>query len=121
MRKLNLFAVVFALAIASLAAGQRAATPARTEAGVAADRLGRIDTLLQQYVDDNRIPGAVGLVLRDGHPIYEGAVGWSDKESSRKMTNDTIFRIASQSKALTSAAVLILMEEGALTLNTAVS
>jgi CubicO group peptidase (beta-lactamase class C family) len=115
MRKLNLLAVVFALAIASLAAGQRAATPARTEAGVATDRL------LQQYVDDNRIPGAVGLVLRDGHPIYEGAVGWSDKESSRKMTNDTIFRVASQSKALTSAAILILMEEGALTLNTPVS
>jgi CubicO group peptidase (beta-lactamase class C family) len=121
MRKLNLVAVVFALAIASLAAGQRAATPARTEAGVAADRLGRIDRLLQQYVDDGRIPGAVGLVLRDGHPIYEGAVGWSDKESSRKMTNDTIFRIASQSKALTSAAILILMEEGALTLTTPVS
>jgi CubicO group peptidase (beta-lactamase class C family) len=121
MRKLNLLAVVFALAIASLAAGQRAATPARTEAGVATDRLGRIDKLLQQYVDDNRIPGAVGLVLRDGHPIYEGAVGWSDKESSRKMTNDTIFRVASQSKALTSAAILILMEEGALTLNTPVS
>jgi CubicO group peptidase (beta-lactamase class C family) len=121
MRKLNLLAVVVALAIASLAAGQRAATPARTEAGVATDRLGRIDKLLQQYVDDNRIPGAVGLALRDGHPIYEGAVGWSDKESSRKMTSDTIFRVASQSKALTSAAILILMEEGALTLNTPVS
>ena len=121
MRKLHLLALVFALAIASVSAAQRAATPARTEAGVATDRLGRIGKLLQQYVDDNRIPGAVGLVLRDGHPIYDGAVGWSDKESSRKMSTDTIFRIASQSKALTSAAILILMEEGALTLNTPVS
>ena len=99
MRKLNLLALVFALAIASLSAGQRAAAPARTEAGIATDRLGRIDKLLQQHVDDNRIPGAVGLVLRDGHPIYDGAVGWSDKESSRKMSPDTIFRIASQSGA----------------------
>jgi len=121
MRKLHWLALVFALAIASLSAGQRAATPARTEAGIATDRLGRIDKLLQQYVDDNRISGAVGLVLRDGHPIYDGAVGWSDKESSRKMTAETIFRIASQSKALTSAAILILMEEGALTLTTPLS
>ena len=121
MRKLNLLTLVLALAIASVSAGQRATTPARTEAGVATDRLGRIDRLLQQYVDDNRIPGAVGLVLRDGQPIYDKAVGWSDKESSRKMTTDAIFRIASQSKALTSVAILILMEEGALTLNTPVS
>ena len=121
MRKLNVLAIVFALAIASVSAGQRAAPAGRTDAAVAADRLGRIDKLLQQYVDDNRIPGAVGLVLRDGRPLYEGAVGWSDKEASRKMTADTIFRIASQSKALTSVAILILMEEGALTLNTPVS
>ena len=53
--------------------------------------------------------------------MYERAVGWSDKEASRKMTTDTIFRIASQSKALTSVAILILMEEGALTLTTPVS
>ena len=81
----------------------------------------RIDKVLQQYVDENRIPGAVALVLRDGHPIYDKAVGWSDKESGRKMTTDTIFRIASQSKALTSAAILIADGRGALTLNTPVS
>ena len=61
------------------------ATPARTDAGVAADRLRRIEKLLQEYVDDSRIPGAVGLVLRDGQPIYDKAFGWTDKESSRKM------------------------------------
>ena len=120
MRKLHLLAVVFTLALTSVWAAQRAA-PAGSDAGVASDRLARIDKVLQQYVDDNRVPGAVGLVLRDGRPIYERAVGWSDKESSRKMTTDTIFRIASQSKALTSVAILILMEEGALTLNTPVS
>jgi CubicO group peptidase (beta-lactamase class C family) len=120
MRKLNLLAAVFVLALASVSAGQRAASTG-PDAAVATDRLARIDKLLQQYVDDNRIPGAVGLVLRDGRPIYERAVGWSDKESSRKMTTDTIFRIASQSKALTSAAILILVEEGALTLTTPVS
>jgi CubicO group peptidase (beta-lactamase class C family) len=120
MRKLHLVAAVFALAISSVSAGQRTAAT-QTDSGLAADRLARIDKLLQQSVDDNRIPGAVGLVLRDGRPIYERAIGWSDKESSRKMTTDTIFRIASQSKALTSVAILILMEEGALTLNSPVS
>jgi CubicO group peptidase (beta-lactamase class C family) len=48
--------------------------------------------------------------------VYEKAVGWSDKEAGRRMTPDTLFRIASQSKAITSAAVMILLEEGRLAL-----
>src|SRR5262245_60726521 len=75
-------------------------------------RAARIDHLLQQYVDDNRIPGAVALVLRDGKLVYEKAFGWADKEAGRKMTVDTIFRIASQTKAITSTAVLALVEDG---------
>ena len=57
------------------------------------------DNILQRYTDDNRIAGVVALVLRDGKPVYEQAVGWSDKEARRRMTTDTIFRIASQTKA----------------------
>ena len=76
---------------------------------VSRDRLARIDRALQQYVDENRVAGAVALVLRDGRPIYERAVGWSDKEAGRRMTPDTIFRIASQTKAITSTAILALM------------
>src|SRR5688572_24175609 len=79
---------------------------------VSADRLARIDTALQKYVDDNRVAGAVALVLRDGKPIYERAVGWSDKAAGRRMATNTIFRIASQTKAVTSAAMLALVEEG---------
>ena len=70
-----------------------------------------------RYVNDGRIGGIVALVLRDGKPVYERAVGWADKEAGRKMTMDTEFRIASQSKALTSVAILQLMEEGKLTVN----
>ena len=81
-------------------------------AGVSAERLARIDTALQKYVDDGRVAGAVALVLRDGKPIYERAVGWSDKEAGRRMAADTIFRIASQTKAITSAAIMALVEEG---------
>ena len=90
--------------------------PARQTA-VSEDRLARIDRVLKQYVDENRLAGAVALVLRDGKPVYERAVGWSDKEANRRMTTDTIFRIASQTKALTSVAILSLMEEGKLAIN----
>lgn len=88
---------------------------------VSTERLARIDRALQSYVDDNRIGGVVALVLRDGAPIYERAFGWADKEAGRRMTTDTIFRIASQSKAITSVAILSLMEEGKLGLNDQVS
>ena len=77
-----------------------------------AERLSRIDRAIQQYVDESRIAGAVVLVLRDGQPVYERAIGWSDKEAGRRMANDTIFRIASQTKAVTSVAILSLVEEG---------
>ena len=54
----------------------------------------------------------MALVLRNGKPVYERAFGWSDKEAGRRMTTNTIFRIASQTKAITSAAILALVEEG---------
>ena len=124
MRNVNALAILFLLAITTTAAVQRPATSLRTpgaESGIDADRLSRVDKVLQQHVNENRIAGAVALVLRDGRPIYEKAFGWSDKEAGRRMTTDTLFRIASQTKALTSVAILALMEEGALTLNSPVS
>jgi CubicO group peptidase (beta-lactamase class C family) len=84
-------------------------------------RLARIDRFLQQYVDSNRIAGAVALVLRDGQVAYHREVGWIDRESGRRMTDDAIFRIASQSKAITSTAVLMLVEEGRIALDDPVS
>ena len=60
-------------------------------------------------------------MLRDGKPVYEKAVGWADKEANRRMTTDTIFRIASQTKAITSVGVLALVEEGKIGINDPVS
>lgn len=82
------------------------------QTAISKQRLDRVDELIQRYVQDNRIPGAAALVLREGKPVYERAFGWADKEAQRRMTMDTIFRIASQTKAITSAAVLMLVEEG---------
>jgi CubicO group peptidase (beta-lactamase class C family) len=94
------------------------AVAAKSSAGaLSADRLARIDRLLQRYTDENRVAGAVALILRNGKPVYERAVGWSDKEAGRRMTTDTVFRIASQTKALTSASILMLVEEGLVGIN----
>jgi CubicO group peptidase (beta-lactamase class C family) len=110
---LLLFALTLALGFARPSAQMTAPSPA----GFAADRLNRIDRVFQQFVDDDRLSGAVTLVLRDGKVAYEHAFGWRDKEAKRKMTPDTIFRIASQTKALTSVVILSLVEEGKLALN----
>jgi CubicO group peptidase (beta-lactamase class C family) len=116
----------FALLL-TVTTGQKAPMSAPSRPGAppaaafSAERLARIDKVLQQYVDENRIGGAVGLVLQDGKPVYERAVGWTDKEAGTKMAPNTIFRIASQTKALTSVAILSLMEEGKLSLTDPVS
>jgi CubicO group peptidase (beta-lactamase class C family) len=85
--------------------------------GFSTERLARIDSALQRAVERGEIAGAVALVMRDGQPVYERAVGWADKEAGRRMTTDAIFRIASQTKALTSVAAMSLVEEGKLTLD----
>ena len=102
---------------AGVSASQQSASKPTTAsvAGVSRERLKRLDAVLQEHVDQNRVAGIVVLVLRDGKPIYERALGWSDKESNRPMKVDSIFRIASQTKALTSAAILALMDDGRLT------
>ena len=100
--------IVLALA---LLVNQAFAQPAPDPA-FSAERLARIDRLLERYTNENKIAGAVALVLHDGKPVYERAIGWSDKEGGRRMTVNTVFRIASQTKAITSAAVLALVEEG---------
>lgn len=124
MRRKPLFSALLVLAYlpSPLHAQSTAAAPKpRIEAGFASDRLARIDQFLQRYVDDNQIAGAVGLVMRDGRVVYQRAVGWADKEAGRRMTPDAIFRIASQSKALTSTAILALVEEGKIGLEDPVS
>src|SRR5262245_39947855 len=126
---IKLFAAATVVALGVTLSGQGAApattarlhSPASKPPAFSTERLARIDRVLQQWVDGNELAGAVALVLQDGKPVYERAVGWSDKEAGRKMTPDTIFRIASQTKALTSVAILMLMEEGKINLTDPVS
>jgi CubicO group peptidase (beta-lactamase class C family) len=107
------------LLLATPLAAQR--TPGALTQGFAPDRLRRIDGFLQGYVDSSRIGGGVALVMRDGKVVYERAVGFADREARRRMTPDALFRIASQTKALTTVAIMILVEEGRIALNNPVS
>ena len=109
-----------ALAVAALPLAAQP-TPAASRAGFSPARLARIDTLLAEAARTRQIGGAVALVLRDDQVVYQRAVGWRDREAGRAMVPDAIFRIASQTKALTSAAILMLVDEGKLTLGTPIS
>jgi CubicO group peptidase (beta-lactamase class C family) len=96
--------------------------PARPEAeGFSAGRLARITHLFQEYVDQDYIAGAAALIARNGKIIYYEAVGFEDPGSGKPLEKDAIFRVASQTKAITSVAVMMLYEEGELLLDDTVS
>lgn len=90
-------------------------------AGASAERLKRIDQLLQGYIDKKWIGGATAIIVKDGKIIYYKALGVSDLDSKAAMKKDAIFRIASQTKAITSVAIMMLYEEGKLLLDDPVS
>ena len=122
LRHIRFAFLSFALVAPRLHA-QGAAVPrgAVTRRGFDPARLTRIDSALQRAVDSGEIAGAVALVLEDGQTVYERSVGWADREAKRRMTSDAIFRIASQTKALTTVAVMQLVEEGKISLDDPVS
>lgn len=85
-----------------------------SQAGFDAERLERVTALYERYVDEGRMAGGVLMVLRDGKEVMSLAVGYQDKEAEIPMETGTIFRIASQTKAIISVGVMILLEEGKL-------
>ncbi len=91
------------------------------EIGMSEFRLSYIDTMLNNAVKDNIIPGAVALVSRHGKVVYHKAFGMADNTSERDLKQSDIFRIASQSKAITSTAVMMLWEEGKFNLDDPIS
>ncbi|MCX6574197.1 MAG: serine hydrolase [Candidatus Aminicenantes bacterium] len=89
--------------------------------GLSTERLARIGEVMQKYVDEGRLGGAVALVARSGKVAYLQAFGTLDPRTGAPMPTDAVFRIASQTKAVTSVAVMILFEEGKLLLSDPVS
>lgn len=76
-----------------------------------ANRLARIDSLIQKHIKAQHIPGATVLLIKKGKIVYNKAFGYADIEAKKAMQTDHIFRIASQSKAITSLAVMMLWEQ----------
>ena len=88
---------------------------ARPEAvGLSSERLKRLSEALKGYVKEGKLPGGVVLVARRGKVAYVEAFGQRDREAGAPMREDSIFRIASQTKALVSVGVMMLQEEGRL-------
>jgi CubicO group peptidase (beta-lactamase class C family) len=112
-------AVVAAVATPLAAGGLMAGKP--EDAGLSAERLGRVREAVKRSLDAGSPSGAVTLVVRRGKIVHFEAHGLMDLESKKPMAKDGIFRLASMSKPITAAAVMMLVEEGKVRLNDPVS
>jgi len=86
-------------------------------AGFSSERLARLTARMQEFETDERISGVVTLVWREGVIVHNDVLGFQDVESQTPMRRDTLFRVASMTKPITSVAVLMLVEDGKLRLN----
>jgi len=90
------------------------------KAGISTERLAKIDAMLKTAVAENDVPGVVALIARNGKIVYHEAFGTAN-EKGDQLDKNAIFRIASQTKAITSTAVMILWEEGKFQLDDPIS
>lgn len=124
---LTTFFLLYLLVTASLAQTQSLKkspplTPAPPETvGMSPERLNRIDAMCLEAVQSGNLPGIVALVARKGKVVFHKAYGMANIESGREMKTDDIFRIASQTKAITATAVMILWEDGKFQLDDPIS
>ena len=89
--------------------------------GLSTERLSRIDKVMEMHVNQQKIAGGVTLLARQGKIAHLGTYGMMDVEAKKPMTPNTIFRIASMTKPITSVAVMMLYEEGHFRLHEPVS
>lgn len=117
MKKLFVFSF-FCLNFSLVLLGQKVlSTEVMPHPGVNQGRLERVNKVIQDFVSDNKIVGAVALVSKDGKLQIHRAYGVDDRNTGKKMEKEAIFRIASQTKALTSVGIMMLMESGDLLLS----
>ena len=111
--RIALSITLLALLFASTSNAQQDLPRATPEAvGVSSARLHRIGEAIRRHIDEKHISGAVTLVARKGFVVHFEAHGLKDVESMKPMTRDTIFKMASSTKPVTGAAIMMLVEEG---------
>ncbi len=91
------------------------------EVGMSAARLKRIAPVMQRHIDEGTIPGALTMIAREGRLVHFEKFGTRDVADAKPMEFDTLFRIYSMTKPITSIAVMMLYEEGHFQLHTPVS
>ena len=111
LRGVCLVVVMLSTATIAWAAGDLDAAKPES-VGVSSERLQRIDDSFQRIVDKDQIAGVVSIVARHGKVIHHSAVGLKYREENIPMTTDTIFALASMTKPIVSAALMMLFEEG---------
>ena len=116
-----LWSVVLVAALAGPLAAQSLPLAAPEQVGMSKDRVDRIRSVMQDYVDRGKIAGVVTVVVRAGKVAVFDTYGRMDIERNLPMRRDVILRMASMSKAVTSVAAMILVEEGRLQLTEPVS
>ena len=89
--------------------------------GMSSERLDRLDSVLKSYVETEQLAGQVILVLRKGKIAYSSANGMQDIDAGIPMQEDSMFRIASQTKAIVSTGIMILHERGQLDISHSLS
>lgn len=89
--------------------------------GFSAERLNRIEDLINRKISEKRIPGATVFIARHGQVVMDKAFGMNDIEAKKALKSNDIFRIMSMSKALTTSAVMMLYEEGRFNLDDPIS
>ena len=113
MTRRHLFVALSALLLVAPALRAEAPPTVTPESvGLSSERLQRLHAGMQQYVDAGKVSGIVTYIARNGRLVDLAAFGKADVEAGRPMQKDTIFRIASQTKAFTSVSVMMLIEEG---------
>src|SRR3954462_7231261 len=112
--------VIVALALGCAGPG-RAETQLGAPARFSSAKLQRVGDLIRQEIAAGKMPGAIILIQQHGHPVYFECFGVRDLESRHPMTPDSIFRIYSMSKPITSVAAMMLVEDGKLALEDPVS
>src|SRR5689334_18475902 len=112
----NVFFVIALLVSIPCAFAEAPVTATPDETGFISSGLTRIDAYLKNEIAGNKIPGAVMLIQRNGKTAYFGSFGVRDPSTKEPMTPNTIFRIYSMSKPITTVAAMMLVEEGKLQL-----